>query len=270
MKITSYLFPSDVHRLLPEYSREDMVSITVTIENEIIKKTHRDHRTVEAIFIKVSKTPGVQIFVLEPTKNDLRNSKFTLEANTNLTIHANGWVYQSTKITFPKRPSHPIVYATLIGYELPANQPTISFDPYQAKRRFKMVERGWTPDKINSRASEETALELLNESDYLIGEIKNGAKSRPIHMKFLDNHFRNYKDYDYFRHFGHFVEDMHTYKIGVLETNSYFIRCHFTLEKGCILFDGSKEYLVTDVWYLDFPSFPLIFAIDWNSKENAA
>ena len=128
MKITSYLFPSDVHRLLPEYTREDMVSITVTIENEIIKKTKRDHRTVEAIFIKISKTPGVQIFVLEPTKNDLRNSNFTLEESTHLTIHANGWVYTSKKIIFPKCPSHPIEYATLSVCEYPANQPNSKKD----------------------------------------------------------------------------------------------------------------------------------------------
>ena len=255
MKITDYLSPLDVHRLLPEYSREDMVSITITIENEVIKKTKRDHRTVDAVFIKVSKIPGIQIFVLEPTKNDLRNSNFTLDESTHLTIHANGWIYSSTQIIFPKRPSHPIVYATLIGYELPKDQTTISFDPAQKKRRDIIAAEGRDPHAPNGRMINKVARFLWDESNYQIGEVRIDKKCRPVHMKVL-NKYRDGKNT--------------VYQLGILETNTYFLRCDFPLQEGCIFFDGSKEYLITDVEYWDFPCFPIITMVEWTGQKNVA
>ena len=269
MKISDCLYPAKGAQLLPGYTKDDMEQVTVMIQNEILKKKKFDHRTVDALFVKLSHDPGVQIFILEPTRNDLRNCHFTVDENTTLTIYACGWVYRSFKIVLTSKPSHPIVYAKLIGYDVPKDPATISFDLMRYKERAFTIK--YAPDHTFKFQPffDQNAEILFNESDYMIGEIWDPNSSRkhiPVHMKNLDG-FRRIIDDSFVHTLGVVYEEeinpknfgySESTKVGFLETYNYFNRLRYYPDAGFHFFDGAYEYEVLSLTYLDNPCYPIL------------
>lgn len=264
MKVSDYLYPAKGTQLLPGYTKDDMEQVTVTIQNEILKKKKFDRRTIDALFIKLSREPGVQIFILEPTRNDLRNCHFTVDESSKLTIYVGCWIYQSFKIILTPKPSHPIVYAKLVGYDVPEDPLTISFDP---ARRYERNFHG--PDHVfKFQPYFDVQAEILfDESNYMVGEIWNPNSNRPplpVHMKNM-NGFRRIIDTSYFYGVEYEEEDKpedfgysETTKVGFLETYNYFNRHHYWLEPEFHFFDGSYEYEVLSVDYFKNPCYPIL------------
>lgn len=274
MKITDYLYPSKAAELLPDYSENDMIPVIhVTIQNEVIKKKKFDRRIVDGIFIKVSRKPGVQIFILEPTKNDLRNSRFTLNESTQLTLTVHGWIYQSIKIIFSSKPSHPIVYAKLIGYDVPSDSATISFDKMRYKDRRAILDfDSKHVFKFRDGYYDDCAKKLHDETGYKIGEIwnpnYNPLKRIPVHMKNMEG-YQKLKKKSIFSILEDNV-DTSDFKvistIGFLETYNYFNRKRVIPKKGFCFFDGSYEYEILDIKYLERPNYPILVIGRLDSK----
>jgi hypothetical protein len=238
-----------------------MESVTVTIQTKGAKKGKFNQRTCEAVFIRQSHTPDVQIFILEPTRNDLRNSHIILDSDSYLSICVGNWIYQSLHIEFPKRPSHPIVYTSFSGYHIPENPYSISFDYVHVRNRKESYRYQSSPRLCPGIRYTDLVKHLYDETDYSVAEIydpTSDIKSRrrlPVHFKKL-NPLSFQKQFP--NDIENYLSDPSSTIVGIFETFAYFDRCRSIIQKGFRFFDGSAEYEIIGVSYLKFPRFPIL------------
>ena len=129
--------------------------------------------TFYAVFLTRTHSYGIQIFILEPTQNDFRNSHFVLNEKRKQKICIENWIYESSRITFTPKPSYPIFYTTFLNCVVSPNPYSINFNNVHIKYRKKSVARRTGYNISNRMFYNSPILHLQNKSSYLVGKIYN-------------------------------------------------------------------------------------------------